>query len=410
MPTTDVVIIGAGHAGLAVSRCLTGRGVEHVVLERGRVAERWRTARWDSFRLITPNWMTRLPGWSYRGDDPDGFMSAGELVGYLDGYAGSFDAPVLPHTTVTAVHTGTDRFTVHTDRGTWSAGNVVLATGHHARAQVPAIAGGLPPDLEQFTAASYRNPHGLPDGAVLVVGASASGVQFANELRRSGREVLLAVGGHTRLPRRYRDRDILWWLDRTGVLDRTRAEIADPAAAARAAHEPSLQLAPGHRRLDLGVLHEAGVRVTGRLLGIDGNGLRFAADLPATTAAAEARLRRVLMRIDGYAGAVSGHRPDPPLPVALPPGPERVSLRRAGITSVVWATGLRPAYPWLPPAVLDECGRLVHLRGVTPLPGLFAVGLRFQHRRNSSFIDGARHDAAFLTDLIAARCRAGATR
>lgn len=410
MYSTDVVIIGAGHAGLAVSRCLAERGVEHVVLERGRVAERWRTARWDSFRLITPNWMSRLPGWSYAGDDPDGFMSAGQLVDYLDGYAGSFTAPVHPHTTVTAVRGGTERFTVHTDRGAWSARSVVVATGYHARAHVPAQAAGLSPDLEQVTTASYRSPHALPDGAVLVVGASASGVQFAHELRRAGREVLLAVGGHTRVPRRYRGRDILWWLDRTGVLDRVRDEGLDADLAARLAHEPSLQLTAGDHRLDLGVLHDAGVRVAGRLLGIDGDRLRFAGDLPATTAAADERLRRVLMRVDGYAGAASAHPPDPPPPVALPPGPDRVSLRRAGITSVVWATGMRPSYPWLPPQVLDATGGLRHRRGATALPGLYAIGLRYQHRRNSTFIDGARHDATYLADLILARCRAGATR
>ncbi len=240
MPYTDAVIIGAGHAGLAMSRCLADRDVRHVVLDRGCVGERWRTARWDSFRLLTPNWLSRLPGWRYTGPEPDGFMSAGEFVGYLCDYARSFDAPVRPHTLVTRVERAGTGFAVHTDDAVWSARSVVIATGYHSRAKVPELATGLAPDVAQLTAAGYRSPSSLPDGGVLVVGCSASGVQIAHELARAGRRVVLAAGGHTRLPRRYRGRDILWWLDRIGSLDRTIDQVPDPASA-RA--EPSLQLA-----------------------------------------------------------------------------------------------------------------------------------------------------------------------
>jgi putative flavoprotein involved in K+ transport len=394
----DTVIIGAGHAGLAMSRCLTDRGVAHLILERGRTAERWRTARWDSFRLLTPNWMSRLPGWEYAGPDPDGYMTAAQLVGHLEGYARSFAVPVLENTTVVEVRCAPGGFLVVTDRGTWAAANVVVATGYYSRPAVPGFARDLPAHLAQVTVDRYRRPADLPDGEVLVVGASASGVQLADELHRSGRPVTLAVGGHTRLPRRYRERDILWWLDRVGTLDRTRNELPDPGRARR---EPSMQLTGTGRTIDLGTLRRQGVRLAGRMLGHrDGHAL-FADDLQAVTAVADARLRRVLARIDRYPGP----EPEPIEPVIVGPGPERLDLRR--FAAVVWATGMRPGYPWLKVPVLDVTGRIAHRRGVTDVPGLYAIGLRFQHRRNATFIDGARHDAAYLADHIARRPRAG---
>jgi putative flavoprotein involved in K+ transport len=400
----NTVVIGGGHAGLAVSRCLTDRAVEHVVLERGRLAERWRTARWDSFRLITPAWMLRLPGHDHRDGDPDQFLTAADLASYLEGYARSFAAPVREATTVTRVSRAAEGFEVRTDRGVWWCANVVIATGYHSRPRIPALAAGLPPDLLQLNPATYRRPDALPDGGVLVVGASASGVQLADELARTGREVVLAVGAHTRLPRRYRDRDILWWLDRMGSFDRTIDEAPDPAAALR---EPSLQLGGSLRPIDLVALQARGVRLTGRLIGTARDDLRFADDLAATTAVADARLRRVLTDIDTYArGHGPAGRPDPAPPTVTPrQAPVRLHPRRLG--TVVWATGFRPAYPWLDVPVLDGDGYLRHRRGVTPAPGLYAIGLRFQHRRSATFIDGARHDAAFIADHLAAR---GGTR
>ncbi|HEY7225135.1 MAG TPA: NAD(P)-binding domain-containing protein [Micromonosporaceae bacterium] len=231
MPRTDTVIIGAGHAGLALSRCLTDRGVDHVVLERGCVGERWRTARWDSFQMLTPNWLSRLPDWRYPGTDSDGFMTAPEFVQYLSGYARSFDAPVETGTLVTRVQRAAAGFAVDTDRGLWRARNVVVATGYHSEAKVPGLAARLAHDLTQIPSSRYRSPASVPAGAVLVVGASASGVQIAHELAAAGRPVLLAVGCHTRLPRRYRGHDILWWLDRTGRLDRTIDQMPDAGAA-----------------------------------------------------------------------------------------------------------------------------------------------------------------------------------
>ncbi|GAA4699405.1 flavin-containing monooxygenase [Phytohabitans rumicis] len=396
MSSIHTVVIGAGHAGLAVSRCLTDRGVEHVVIERGRLAERWRSARWESFRMLTPNWLSRLPGWVYRGGAPDGFMTAGEFVRHMEGYAASFAAPVLDQTTVTEVRAVAGGYLVRTDRGCWTAANVVIATGYHARARVPGCAAALPVGLAQLTSAAYREPAGLPAGGVLVVGASASGVQIADELRRAGREVTLAVGRHTRLPRRYRGRDIFWWLDRVGSLDRTADELPERAHA-----EPSPQLSGAGRAVDLAALARRGVTLAGRLAAVERGRVRFADDLPATTAAADARLRRVLTTIDGYAGAGAGAAAMI-RPATVTPGPRGLDLERAGIGTVIWATGFRPSYPWLNVPVLDGAGLLRHRRGVTAAPGLYAIGLRFQHRRSATYVDGARHDAAFLADHLAA--------
>jgi putative flavoprotein involved in K+ transport len=401
---TDVVIIGAGHAGLAMSHRLAARGLDHVVLERGCVGERWRTARWDKFRLLTPNWLSRLPGWAYAGPDPDGFMTAGEFAEHLGEYALSFGAPVRLYTAVTRMEQTSNGFRVETDHGDWAARTVVIATGYHSQAQVPTLAAGLTPGIAQVTAAQYRSPASLPEGGVLVVGASASGIQIADELTRAGRRVLLAVGGHTRLPRRYRGRDILWWLDRIGVLDRDIDTVPD-AAAARA--EPSLQLvgASDARGVDLGVLRAGGVRLAGRLVGLDGTVARFANDLGQTMAAAQTRLTRLLGRVDRYAAGVPGAAvgpPDPPPVIEAPCTPSTVDLWREGISAVVWASGFRPCYPWLAVPVLDTDGRIRHRRGVTEVAGLYAIGLRFQSRRNSTFIDGARHDAECLAHRIAA--------
>jgi putative flavoprotein involved in K+ transport len=407
MHTTDTLVIGAGHAGLAVSRSLTDRGVDHVVVDRGRLGERWRSARWESFRLLTPNWLTRLPGWAYQGPDPDGFMTAADFVAFLERYARSFAAPVAERTTVQEVwaapggaHGG---FLVRTNRGSWAASNVVIATGYFASPQVPACTARLAADLVQLTPAGYRGPAQVPDGGVLVVGASASGVQIADELRRAGRRVVLAVGAHTRLPRHYRGRDILWWLDRMGSLDRTIDDLPE-AERERARREPSLQLAGTHRRMDLTALQERGVRLAGRLTAVEADGgIRFADDLAETTAAADARLRRVLAGIDEYAGA-SGLPSQRFGPTALHgDGPRRLDPGRDGLSAVVWATGFRPRYPWLKVPVVDATGLIRHRRGITTAAGLYAIGLRFQHRRSSTWIDGARHDAAFIADHIATR-------
>jgi putative flavoprotein involved in K+ transport len=412
MTSTDTVVVGAGHAGLAVSRLLTETARDHVVLERGRVAERWHSQRWDSLRLLTPNWMTRLPGWSYSGGDPDGFQTAAEFATSLRSYAHGFDAPVLARTAVGAIRPRGDGYAVTTTSGIWRARNVVLATGYCDIARIPPALDRLDPDVRVVGSADYRNPAQLPPGGVLVVGASASGVQIADELARSGRRVVLAVGAHTRVPRRYRGRDVMGWLDRLGLLDRPADEVAD---LDRARREPSLQLVgrPGGGTLDLGSLQRSGVLLAGRLAGAAGRTVRFADDLARTTADADERLRRLLARIDAHidtSGLAAELPPGEPLPPVRPaPGPAELDLAAADISSVVTATGYRRAYPWLQVPVLDAAGEIRQRGGRTPVPGLYVVGMRFQTRRNSTFIGGARHDAALVVDAIAARGGATAT-
>jgi putative flavoprotein involved in K+ transport len=414
MNAVDTVVIGAGHAGLAMSAHLAARGRDHVVLDRGRTAERWRSERWDSLRLLTPNWMTRLPGYDYRDPDPDGYMTAAELAGLLNRYAAALRLPVMENTAVRVVEAADAGYRIVTDGDTWSAANVVIATGACDAPAVPAIAAGLHPAFTQIPTSAYRNPAQLPPGGVLVVGASASGLQIADELRSAGREVVLATGSHTRLPRRYRGMDVMWWLEAIGALDRSVDDMPDPVRARR---EPSLQLVgrPDAADLDLGTVNAAGVQVTGRLTALDGAVAHFDRSLAATVAFADERLRRLLDRIDDFATAtgLDGEvgEPDPPAPLDLADGIDRIDLGKTGVRTVVWATGFRQDHHWLPAAALDEHGEVQQRYGATPLPGLFTVAQRFQTRRNSTFLGGSRHDAALvathLERLGPARRRAG---
>jgi len=399
MHSVDTVVVGAGHAGLAVSRLLTDAGRDHVVLDRGDVGESWRSDRWDSLHLLTPNWMSRLPGWYYTGPHHDGFLSAGRFACHLERYAASFGAPVHGGTTVERVLAAADgRYDVHTDRGSWRARHVVVATGPHGTQAVPeGVEGG---DIEVLSSSRYKNPDQLAPGGVLVVGASSSGVQIADELNRSGRDVTLAVGRHTRMPRRYRGMDVFWWLESTGRLSRTIDDVGDPMAARR---EPSLQLqgrnGPEHqgRDLDLATLSAQGVRLTGRLRALRGGRAGFGAGLTVTVTAAERQMHRFLDAVDQYverAGLSSEVLPpDRPQPFTVTGWPTELDLAREGITTVLLATGFRPHHPWLGVPVTAPDGAIEQHRGVTAAPGLYVVGQRFQHRRDSGFIDGARHDA-----------------
>jgi len=405
MPTIDTIVIGGGQAGLAASRCLTARGRDHVVLERGRVGERWHSETWDSLHLLTPNWMNTLPDWAYRGGDPDGFMSAGEFAVHLTGYARSFAAPVEEDSGVEAVRRNGDGFVAVTDSGSYRAATVIVATGWCDRPAIPTIARDLDARVAQFAPRDYRRPDELPPGGVLVVGASATGVQLADELRASGRDVTLAVGAHTRVPRRYRGIDIFWWLGRIGLLDRTIDQMPD---AARARREPSLQLVGGrvHRSLDLATLRAAGVRLVGRVVAADGRRVRLAGDLARTIADAHRGAARLLAAIDCHIDEEGLHAefldPEPLAPVPLEPAVEELDLGADGITTVVWATGHRRSYDWLQVPVLDASGEIRQRRGVTPVPGLYVLGQRFQHRRSSNFIGGVGRDAAFVADHITA--------
>lgn len=411
MCTISTAIIGGGQAGLALSYCLTARGIDHVVFERGRVGERWRSERWDSLRLLTPNWMSRLPGHRYEGTEPDGFMTMPEVIAYLEGYAASFGAPVQAATSVLAVEPEHGGFRVSTSTGTWRARSVVIATGHCDTPLVPECARRAPARLHQVLPTRYRRPADLPDGGVLIVGASATGIQLADEIHASGRPVTLAVGHHTRLPRRYRGRDILWWLDAMGVLDQRIDQVMDAAASSR---QPSLQLVgrPDNQTIDLRVLHRRGVRITGRLLGFDGETAVFDDDLIATTAAADLKLAALRLRIDAFVNsrwAPGEVEPATPFAPTWPLGVaerETFDLRGHRVNSIVWATGYTRRYPWLRVPVIDARGEVRQQAGVTPWPGLYVLGLNFLHRRKSAFLDGVGEDAAMVSEHLAATLRA----
>ncbi|MGE0226162.1 MAG: NAD(P)-binding domain-containing protein [Acetobacteraceae bacterium] len=411
MPRIPALIIGAGQAGLAMSQCLTDRGIAHVVLERGRIAERWHSERWDSLRLLTPNWMSRLPAWTYQGNDPDGFMTAADFAEHLSHYARASQAPVCTETTVRCVRPGPHGYVVDTDRGRWEANAVVIATGNCDEPAVPAMAQRLPETIRQIAPPAYRNPDLLPRGGVLVVGASATGAQIADEIQRAGgRQVWLAAGGHTRVPRTYRGRDIWHWLDAIGILDDRWDAVSD---IVRARRQPSFQLVgrPDRQDLTLGTLHQAGVRMLGRVMDARGSMMRFADDLPATLDSAHAALERLLARIDACAdklGAPADPRGCPR--IILPPAPTALDLAAEGIGTVVWATGYNRNYRWLRVPVLDAAGEIAHDGGVTPAPGLYVLGLRFMRRRRSNFIDGVGLDAHDLAEHLTAHLAAGFRR
>ncbi|MDX5432180.1 MAG: NAD(P)-binding domain-containing protein [Halomonas sp.] len=405
MKTVTAVVVGAGHAGLAMSHHLARHGIDHVILERGEVANAWRRQRWDSLRLLTPNWQTRLPGQIYTGPEPEGFMGMAELIAFLDDYARGLSAPLHTGTEVISVRQAEDGYRVMTDRGEWRCRAVVIATGACQRAAVPALAADLPPWIASLTPLDYRNPDQLAPGGVLVVGASATGVQLADELQRSGRPVTLAVGEHLRLPRRYRSRDIQWWLEHAGLLDQRFDEVED---LIRARRQPSPQLLGSTEPLDLDLnaLSERGVRLVGRLVGLAGTRLQFSGSLAVHCQAADLKLVRLLDNLDDWASAHGWHDslpvPERPAPTRVPQRPcLGLDLAAGEIKTVLWATGFRPDYRWLEMPVFDDRGRLLHHGGVVA-PGLYAMGLPFMRRRKSGAIHGADDDARELSAHLAA--------
>jgi putative flavoprotein involved in K+ transport len=395
------IIIGAGQSGLAMSMHLSAHSIDHVLLERGEVANSWQTERWDSLRLLTPNWQSRLPGYAYEGDDPDGYMSMPDIVDYLNRYAMVSAAPVQCHTCVTRVHQLDRGYEVTTNQGRWRCRTIVLASGACNVATVPSFAAGLPRRITSLTPMRYRNSSELPDGGVMIVGASATGVQLAREIRASGRRVLLSAGEHVRLPRVYRGRDIKWWMDIIGVMDQRYDEVDDLDRARRL---PSLQLigTPERATIDLNSLRNADVEIVGRLVGLNNGKAQFSGSLSNVCALADLKMNRLLASIDAWIAARNEADCFPP-PFRF----ERTNLSsqtRLGldlddgsIRTVIWATGYRPDYSWLDVPVFDRKGRIRHDGGIVCAPGMYVMGLPFMRRRKSSFIDGAGADAADLT-------------
>jgi putative flavoprotein involved in K+ transport len=399
------VVIGAGHAGLTFSRVLTERSIEHVVLERAEVANSWRHERWDSLRLLTPNWQSRLSGFPYTGADPDGYMTMPEIAQRISDFAAASSAPVRTRTRVTAVRRVDGGYQVQTDNGEWRCRSVVLASGAANVPHVPGLRRAVPPALESITPFDYHNPERLPPGGVLVVGASATGVQLADEIQRSGRRVVISVGEHVRLPRTYRGRDVLWWMETSGVW-RQRYDEIDDLERARRLPSPQLIGTPERVTLDLNRLTGAGVEIVGRLADIrDGRAL-FSGGLKNQFALADLKLQRLLETFDAWdrhsgpgGGSDDRQRYEP---TAIPGAPRlSLDLRSGEIQSIVWATGFRPDYRWLAVPVLNHKAELRHEGGVVvDAPGMYAIGLPLLRRRRSTFILGAEDDARDLVEHL----------
>jgi putative flavoprotein involved in K+ transport len=375
------------------------------VLERGQVANSWRRERWDSLRLLTPNWQSRLPGLRYEGPDPDGYMTAGEVTDLIERFAAVSRAPVRTGEDVTSVRQAGDGYLVTASGGEIAARAVVIASGACNRPSVPRFSGEVPASVEQLTPFDYRDPGKLPDGGVLVVGASATGVQLAAELQRSGRPVTLSVGEHVRLPRTYRGRDVLWWMDTAGVWDQRYDEM-DDLNRARRLPSPQLVGTPERTTLDLNALTALGVELVGRWAMVrDGRAL-FSGGLRNMFSLADLKLRRLLDTFDEWA-LTSGRDAEFGPPERLEPtrAPESsrlaLDLGSGEIRSIVWATGFRPDYGWLGVPVVDSKGQLEHEGGVVASPGLYALGLPVLRRRRSTFICGIEDDAREVTEHLA---------
>jgi putative flavoprotein involved in K+ transport len=375
------------------------------VLERGEVANSWRHERWDSLRLLTPNWQSRLPGHRYEGADPDGFMTMPEVVDFVSRFAAAARAPVRTQTAVTSVTRLNGVYQVTTTNGRFHCRTVVIASGACNLPQVPALRSAVPSSVECVSALDYRNPGQLPDGGVLVVGASATGVQLADEIRRSGRHVMLAVGEHVRLPRMYRGRDVLWWMDVSGVWNQRYDEM-DDLTRARKLPSPQLVGTPERATLDLNALADAGVEIVGRLAMVrDGRAL-FSGGLRNQFALADLKMERLLDTFDAWAiehaREAEAGPPERFAPTRVPASSRiDLDLRSGAIRSIVWATGFRPDYSWLNVPVIDHKGHLRHEGGTVDAPGLYAMGLPVLRRRKSTFIHGAEDDARDVVDHLA---------
>ncbi|HEX6453701.1 MAG TPA: NAD(P)-binding domain-containing protein [Trebonia sp.] len=406
MERTTTVVIGAGHAGLAASHFLSARSIDHIVLERGEVANSWRRERWDSLRLLTPNWQSRLPGLRYEGPDPDGYMTLGEVTEFIERFAKMSRAPVRTGVNVTSVRRSGDEYHVTTNDGEIACRTVVIASGACNQPVVPQWAIGVSDSVEQVTPFGYRDPGRLPDGGVLVVGASATGVQLAAEIQRSGRPVILSVGEHVRLPRTYRGRDVLWWMDASGVWGERHDEIED-LTRARRLPSPQLVGTPERTTLDLNALTEMGVALVGRWAAVrDGRAL-FSGGLRNVFSLADLKVNRLLGAFDEYArtdrrDSFAFPAPERFEPTRVPDAMRlQLDLRSGEIAAIVWATGFRPDYSWLDVPVIDAKGQLRHEGGVADSPGLYALGLPVLRRRKSTFIYGIEDDAREVVGHLA---------
>jgi putative flavoprotein involved in K+ transport len=388
-----------------MSRCLSERSIDHVVLERGEIANSWKTERWDSLRLLTPNWQSRLPGYGYEGGDPDGYRTMPETIAFIERYADVISAPVRTNCRVLSLKKNDEGYLVTTDQGDWQCRAVVVATGACNVPRVPQCAAELPQGIKTLSAMHYRNPNQIADGGVMIIGASATGTQLAEELQNSGQQVTMAVGEHIRAPRTYRGRDIEWWMDAAGIQDERYDQIDD---INRARNVPSLQLvgSPSRMTLDLNALSGLGVKLVGRLAGVNDGRAQFSGSLRNQCVLSDLKMGRLLDSFDEWArensidDEVEPSYRLPPTAVEDDP-PLGLDLNRGEIRTIIWATGFRPDYSWLEIPVLDRKGYIRHDGGVVESPGMYLMGMQFLRRRKSALIDGAGADALDLSEHLA---------
>ncbi|WP_346777001.1 MSMEG_0569 family flavin-dependent oxidoreductase [Streptomyces sp. HNM0575] len=403
-----VAVIGGGQAGLAMSYCLRERGIEHVVLEADRVGREWRERRWDSFCLVTPNWQCKLPGFPYAGADPDGFMVRDEVLRYLEDYVSYFRPPLAEGVTVTGLRrSATGVFELASDAGDFTAEQVVVATGPYHGPAVPRLAERLPADVAQLHSSQYRNPGQPAEGAVLVIGTGQSGCQIAEDLHLAGRRVHLAVGSAPRVARFYRGRDCVAWLDEMGHYAKEVGEFAD-SEAVRMRVNHYVTGRDGGRDIDLRAFARDGMHLYGRLTEVAGTRLEFAAGLKADLDHADSVAEGIKDSIDAH---IDAHGIDAPeearyVPVWEPDEePGTLDLREAGISTVIWSTGFVRDHQWIGAPVFDGRGYPMHWRGVTNCPGLYFLGLPWQHTWGSGRFEGVGRDAEFLAGHIDASRR-----
>ncbi|QOZ31719.1 NAD(P)-binding domain-containing protein [Bradyrhizobium sp. CCBAU 53421] len=401
--TIDTLVIGGGQAGLTMSHRLKQRGVAHLVLERRRIAERWRSERWDGLMFQFPNWSVRLPEFAFPHRDPDGFSDTAAIIAFIEAYAAFVAPPIRCGVEVTKLHRDAGGFLAEIAGGSIAARNVVIATGPYQRPLRPDVLGDHP-GLFQVHASGYSNPAQLPDGAVLVIGAGASGAQITEEVMRAGRKVFLSVGRHNRLPRRYRGCDLFWWLAEMGI-DQTPVEQRGPSRLL-----PVISGAHGGHTIDFRRFAADGVTLLGRVTAARDGVLEIAPDLVTNIANGDAYYATFLGMVDDFIAARGLHQPDDPAArIRLPDPPalgaplRTIDLGAERISSVIWATGYGLDLDWIDIPVLDANGAPRHRHGVSDVPGLYFLGLQWLSKMSSSFLSGVGDDAAMLADHIADR-------
>jgi putative flavoprotein involved in K+ transport len=400
----DVLVVGAGSAGLAASYHLTQANVDHVVVDRSQVGQGWRD-RWESFCLVTPNWTVQLPGFGYDGNDPDGFLLRDEIVDHLERYAASFSAPLRLGVEVTALRRNGAGYVADTSHGSIEAQSVIVATGAFQLPRIPPMCDQLPSGVHQLHSSQYRDPESLPDGAVLVVGSGQSGSQIAEELHEAGRRVVLAVGRAGRAPRRYRGRDTSAWITDLGLLEQTVEQLEEPDQQYAANMHVSGKR--GGRTINLHAFARDGIRLVGKIDGANGGRLQLADDLHTNLAKADQRATEIRTAIDKhiFVNGIDAPDPDPAddydgtdgfdLPLA-----RELDLTAEGISTVLWATGYRPGFDWIELDVTDDRGSPIHQRGITEHPGLYFLGLSWLHKAKSGLLYGVGEDAAHTVDHL----------